>query len=62
MQLDIALYFGKIISEKLNLKSDAMNEIIDESNVPFCLKAGLIRKIYVGTSLMNVLGEIPLDY
>ena len=29
--------------------------------MPFWIKAGLIDKIYVGISLMNLIGEIPLE-
>ena len=34
---------------------------MDSSNVAFWLKAGLINRIYVGISLMNIIGETPLE-
>ena len=60
-QLDVGLTNGTISLEYLNLRPDKVNSKLDEKNLPIWLKAGLISKISVGLSLMNFIGEQPLD-
>ena len=60
-RIKLELINGKVTLEKLSLRPDTINKIMDEQNVPFWIKVGLIKKIYVGASLLNVIGEIPLE-
>ena len=60
-QLDIAITKGQIRLQYLNLRPDTINKKMDEKNVPFWIKAGLIRKINIGWSVMNIIGEVPLE-
>ena len=60
-RINLELINGKVTLEKLSLRPDTINKIMDEQNVPFWIKVGLIKKIYVGASLLNVIGEIPLE-
>ena len=60
-QMNLALIEGKLELKKINIRPDAVNKIMNENNVPFWIKAGLIHKIYIGCSLMNLIGEIPLE-
>ena len=60
-QLDVGVMKGQIKLESINLRPDGINEKMDERNLPFWLKAGLISKIYIGCSIMNFIGEKPLD-
>ena len=60
-QMNLALIEGKLELQKINIRPDAVNKIMNENNVPFWIKAGLIHKIYIGLSLMNLIGEIPLE-
>ena len=60
-QFDIGVMKGEMKLEKLNFRPDGVNKILDEKNYPFWLKAGFINKIYIGCSLMNFIGEKPLD-
>ena len=60
-QLDIGVMQGQIKFENLNLRPDGINQKMDEKNIPFWLKAGLISKISIGCSIMNFIGEKPLD-
>ena len=60
-QLDIGVMKGEIKFENLNLRPDGINQKMDEKNIPFWLKAGLISKIGIKCSLMNFIGEKPLD-
>ena len=60
-QMELALTEGKLELNKMVIRSDKINSIMDQSNVAFWIKAGLIDKIYVGISLMNLIGEIPLE-
>ena len=60
-QLDVGVMKGQIKLENLNLRPDGVNEKMDEKNLPFWLKAGLISKIDIGCSIMNFIGEKPLD-
>ena len=52
---------GQIKLEKLNLRPDGANKILDEKSFSMWLKAGFIAKIYIGCSIMNFIGEKPLD-
>ena len=60
-QMNLAITEGKLELNRIMLRPDVINKIMDDSNVPFWLKAGLINKIYVGCSLMNLIAEIPLE-
>ena len=60
-KLDVGVMNGQIKLENLNLRPDDVNEQMDEKNLPFWLKAGLISKIDIGCSIMNFIGEKPLD-
>ena len=60
-QFDIGVMKGEIKLEKLNFRPDGVNKILDEKNYSYWLKAGFINKIYIGCSLMNFIGEKPLD-
>ena len=60
-QFDIGVMNGEIKLEKLNFRPDGVNKILDEKNRSFWLKAGFINKIYIGCSIMNFIGEKPLD-
>ena len=60
-QFELAITQGKLELYKINIRPDAINKIMNDINVPFWIKAGLINKIYVGISLMNLIGEIPLE-
>ncbi len=60
-QLEIAITKGELKLQYLNLRPDTINKKMDEKNIPFWMKAGLIRKLYIGCSVMNIIGEIPLE-
>ena len=60
-QLEIVITKGELKLQYLNLRPDTINKKLDEKNIPFWLKAGLIKKIYIGCSVMNIIGEIPLE-
>lgn len=60
-QLDVGVMNGVILLEKLNIRPDKANEKLDKQDSPIWLKAGLIRKINVCCSLMNFIGEKPLE-
>ena len=60
-QLDVGVMKGQIKLENLNLRPDGVNQKMDEKNIPFWLKAGLITKIDIGCSIMNFIGEKPLE-
>ena len=60
-QFDVGVMNGQIKLEKLNLRPDGANKILDDKNFSLWLKAGFITKIYIGCSIMNFIGEKPLD-
>ena len=60
-QLDVGIMKGEIKLESLNLRPDGINEVLDKANNPFWLKAGLISKINLKCSLMNFIGEKPIE-
>ena len=60
-RINIQLSKGEVTLEKLSLRPDTLNKIMDEQNIPFWIKVGLIKKIYVGASVLSVIGEIPLE-
>ena len=60
-QLDVGLMKGEIKLENLNLRPDGVNDELDQSNFPFWLKAGLISQINLCCSLMNFIGEKPIE-
>ena len=60
-QLDVGVMNGQIKLENLNLRPDGINQQMDNMNLPFWLKAGLISKIDIGCSIMNFIGEKPLE-
>ena len=60
-QFDVGVMKGEIKLEKLNFRPDGVNKILDDKNYSFWLKAGFINKIQISCSLMNFIGEKPLD-
>ena len=60
-KIDIQLAKGEVKLEKMSLRPDTINKIMDENNVPFWIKVGLIKKIGLGASVLSVIGEIPLE-
>ena len=60
-KIDIQLLKGELTLEKISLRPDTINKIMDEQNIPFWIKVGLITKINVGASVLSVIGEIPLE-
>ena len=50
-RINIQLSKGEVTLEKLSLRPDTLNKIMDEQNIPFWIKVGLIKKIYVGASV-----------
>ena len=60
-KIDIQLAKGEVTLEKMSLRPDTINKILDESNVPFWIKVGLIKKIGIGASVLSVIGEIPIE-
>ena len=60
-QLDVGIMKGEINFDSLNLRPDGTNEVLDKTNTPFWLKAGLISKINLKCSLMNFIGEKPIE-
>lgn len=60
-QLQVGLTNGTIALENLNIRPDKVNEKLNDKNLPIWLKAGLISKISISCSLMNFIGEKPLD-
>lgn len=60
-QLAVGVMKGTIEIEKVNLKINKVLEKLDSQNMPIWLKAGLIKKIKIGCSLMNFIGETPLE-
>ena len=60
-QLEVGVMNGKIKLENLNLSPEGVNKKMDEKNLPIWIKAGYISKIEIGCSIMNFIGERPLD-
>jgi hypothetical protein len=60
-QLNIGVMNGRIQLDNLIIRPDSTNEKLNELDLPIWIKAGIIKKIYVGCSLMNFLGEKPLE-
>ena len=60
-QLNIGLTNGSIILEKLFIRPDTTNEKLDSFDIPIWLKLGTIKNIHIGCSLMNFLGDNPLE-
>ena len=60
-QFEIAITKGELKLQFLNLRPDSINKKFDENNIPIWLKAGLIKKLSIGCSVMNIIGEIPLE-
>ena len=60
-KIDIQLSKGEVTLEKMSLRPDTINKIMDENNVPFWIKVGLIKKISLGASVLSVIGEIPIE-
>ena len=60
-KIDIQLSKGEVTLEKMSLRPDTINKIMDEKNIPFWIKVGLIKKISLGASVLSVIGEIPLE-
>lgn len=60
-QLAVGVMKGTILIEKVNIRIDKANEKLDSKNTPIWLKAGLIKRIEVACSIMNFIGEKPLE-
>ena len=60
-QIELAITQGKLELNQIVIRPDKINSIMDDSNVAFWIKAGLINRIYLGISLMNIIGETPLE-
>lgn len=60
-QLNVGVMNGTIVLEKLNIRVDKVNQKFDVSDMPFWIKSGSIEKIQVYCSLMNFIGEKPLE-
>ena len=60
-QLDAGILSGNVKLENLNIKPDYINNGLDEIDFPFWLKAGLISKMSICGSLMNFIGEKPIE-
>ena len=46
-KIDIQLTRGEVTLEKMSLRPDTINKIMDEKNIPFWIKVGLIKKIRI---------------
>ena len=57
----INLDLGEITLEKMSLRPDTINKILDEKNIPFWIKVGLITKIHIGASVLSAISEIPIE-
>lgn len=60
-QLEVGLTSGKILLEKLTIRPDKANSKLDVKEMPFWLRFGTIERVNIGCSLMNFIGEKPLD-
>ena len=60
-QMELAITQGKLELNEMIIRPDKINSIMDENNVAFWLKAGIIKHIHLGISLMNIIGETPLE-
>ena len=60
-QIEVGLIDGNIILNNLNIRPDKANLKLNSSNLPVWIKAGFIKKIQISCSLMNFIGEKPLD-
>ena len=60
-QLNVGLMNGSIMLEKLFIRPDTTNEKLDTYDIPIWIKVGTIKKIQIGCSLMNFLGDNPLE-
>ena len=59
--LEIIITKGQLNLQYLNLRPDTINKKMDEKNIPLWIKAGLIKKMSIGCSVMNIIGEVPLE-
>lgn len=60
-QFEVGVLNGIISLENIHLRPDIINNQLNKSEIPLWLKAGRIGKIKVGCSLMNFIGEKPLE-
>jgi hypothetical protein len=60
-QLNVGVMNGTIILDRLNIRPDRVNEKLDNLDIPIWVKAGRIEKIRISCSLMNFIGEKPLE-
>ena len=60
-QLNIGVMNGQIQLDNLIIRPDSTNQKLNELDLPIWLKAGMIKKIHIGCSIMNFLGEKPLE-
>ena len=59
--MELAITQGQFELKEMIIRIDKINSIMDENNVAFWLKAGIIKHIHLGVSLMNIIGETPLE-
>lgn len=50
----MSLLSGNVSLKDLNIKPEKVNEIFEKANSPFALKAGLISKLDINFSLLNI--------
>lgn len=60
-QLNVGVMNGTIMLDRLNIRPDRVNEKLDNLEIPIWIKAGRIDKIRISCSLMNFIGEKPLE-
>ena len=60
-QLEIGVINGNISLNDLNIRPDTFNDYCNEKNFPIWLKFGKIKNVKITCSLMNIIGEKPLD-
>ena len=60
-QIEVGLMDGTIKLDNLNIRPDKANSKLDSSCIPFWIKVGSIKNIQISCSLMNFIGEKPLE-
>ena len=60
-QFNVGVMNGEICLEKLNIRPDKTNAKLEEYDIPLWIKAGQIEKIKICASLMNFIGEKPIE-
>jgi len=60
-QFNLGVMSGELCLDNLNFRPDKTNQKLDEHDIPLWIKAGQIEKIKICCSLMNFIGEKPID-